>query len=185
MKELTREQKKIIYIALIVVSFLFLLRIFVYAPQQSKLASIKKQLKDAEAQIAEINRLTAGKELSTAMQDLSAQLQKASSRLLVKDEDLINGLSAQAKKLKIKIKNLDPEDKITLANRVPGYVAQELPISMNLSCDFKALGEYLGILRNDLPALIRIKQLDITGSAEGQANLNITLKISAYLLKGL
>lgn len=185
MKELTKEQKKIIYIALIVVSFLFLFRIFVYAPQQRKLAFIKKQLKDAEAQIAEIDRLTAGKELSTAMQDLSAQLQKASSRLLVKDEDVINGLSGRAKKLKIEIKNLDPDDKITLPNRVPGYDAQELPISMNLSCDFKTLGEYLDILRNDLPVLIRIKQLDITGSGEGRANLNITLKISAYLLKEL
>lgn len=185
MKQLTREQKKIIYIALIVACFLFLFRVFIYAPQQRKLASIKKQLADAETQIAEINRLSAGKELSVTMQDLSGQLRKASGRLLVKDEDVINSLSGLAKKLRIEVKNLDPDDKITLPNRIPGYDAQELPISMNLSCDFKTLGEYLDILRNDLPALIRIKQLDITGSGEGQANLNITLKISAYLLKEL
>jgi PAS domain S-box-containing protein len=112
-----------------------------------------------------------------------AALRKASARLLVTGEDVVNNLSAQAKKLRINIKSLDPDDKISLPNRARGYDVQELPISLNLVCDFKTLGEYLDTLRNEFPALIRVKQLNISSDAEVMGGLDVTLKISAYLLK--
>jgi hypothetical protein len=52
-----------------------------------------------------------------------------------------------------------------------------------LVCDFKTLGEYLDTLRNEFPALIRVKQLNISSDAEVMGGLDVTLKISAYLLK--
>lgn len=181
MKKLSHEQKKIIYIALIIIAFLLLFWIFVYAPQSRKFISINRQLSGAEAEIAQITRVAEGKELSEAIRDLQSRLKKIEINLPSKDGDVINNLSGLARKLKISIKNLDPQDSILLENKVPGYNIEELPVSMQLAGEFKAIGEYLDTLRNDFPVLIQVKQLNIRGKGEGQADLDINLKLSAYL----
>lgn len=183
MKTLSKEQKKIIYISAIVIVSLLFFWVFVYVPQSRKLVAIKGQISDAEAQIAEINRMAEGKELSLAVRDFQSRLNNIESKLPFKKEDVINSLSEAARKLKIDIKNLALSPEQELSNKIPGYDIEEFPISMNLACDYRALGDYLSILRNTFPVLVRIRQVNIQGRGEGQDVLDIELLISAYLNK--
>lgn len=183
MRQLTNEQKKIIYIALIVLGFLLLFWLFVYAPQARRVASIKERLTEAEAQIIEINRITQGRQLSEAVRDLEVQLKKAETRLPQAEATVISSLSEAAKKLKIEVKGLGSVQKRPVPDRVTGYDIEELPITMKLDGEFRAIGEYLDILRNESGVLIRLRQLNIQSAQEAQPYLEANLQISAYLSK--
>lgn len=180
-KKPTKEQKKIIYIGLIVLFSLLSFRFFVYGPQAKRFALMKKELTRTEAQIAEIKSIAEGKDLSQAVKELKIELMQVKSKLPPREEIVIQNLLESAKKLKIEVKNITPSSKRLLEARVGGYDIEELPISMSLVCEYRVLGEYLNILRNSFPILVRLRRLDIKGKGEGQINLDITLQISAYL----
>lgn len=180
-KNLSKAQRKIIYISAVVLISLLIFWIFVYGPQSRKFAKIKLKLTQAENQIAEILRLTAGKDLVVAVTELRTNLTKVTAELPAEDEDVIYNLSENAKKLKIEVRNMAPSGRRLLANKIPNYDIEELPISMNLVCEYRVLGEYLNILRNSFPVLIRVRQLDIKGKGEGRTDLDVTLQVSAYL----
>ena len=184
MKKLTKEQKKIIYISIVVLMFMLSFSIFVYRPQARKLASITKQLNSAEAEISEINSLIADKDFIQAVKELNIRLNKIAAQLPSGDEDLVDALSQKARSLRIEVKNIIPSESRPLEKKIFGYDIEELSISMHLVCEYNVLGKYLIALRNDFPVLVRVNKLDIKGKGEGKPALDINLQITAYLSKG-
>lgn len=182
-KDLSREQKKIIYISAVGLVFLFSFWVFVYGPQSRKFAAIKKELNQAENQIKEIMNIAGGRDLPQAARDLKTDLIKISAKLPSKQEVVISNLSESAKRLNLEVKNIIPANKQPLADTISGYTIEEFPISLNLVGDYQALGEYLNILRNSSPVLIRVRQLEIKGKGEGRSDLDIALQIYAYMSK--
>lgn len=180
-KNLSREQKKIIYISAVGLVFLFSFLVFVYGPQSRKFAAIKRELSQTENQIKEIMSIVGGRDLPQAVRDLKTRLTNTASKLPSKEDVVISNLSENAKKLNLEVKNIIPANKQLLGNRITGYIIEELPISLSLVGDYRALGEYLNILRNNSPILIRVRQLEIKGKGEGRSDLDIALQISAYL----
>lgn len=183
LKKLTNEQKKIIYISAIMALFLFFFWTFVYNPQSKKFSTIKRELTEAEQQIAQIMSIAAGRNLADAVGELNKNLMEVTSMLPAEETTVISSLSQAARRLKIEVKNIIPSGRQVLENKVSGYVIEELPISMSLICEYRVLGEYLNILRNKFPVLVRVKQLDIKGKGEGTPNLDISLQIVTYLAK--
>jgi len=183
MKKLTKEQIKIIYISAVVLVFLIIFWIFVYRPQTRELTSIKQELIQAEAQIAEINRLIGDKELTQAAKELNMDFNKIASQLPSGEEDVIDVLSDKARSLSIEVKNITPSGRQVLEDKIAGYNIEELSVSMKIVCEYKVLGEYLNNLRNNLPVLVRVRQINIKGKGEGRPNLEVALEISAYLSK--
>ena len=183
MKKLTREQIKIIYISAVVVVFLLIFWLFVYGPQSRRLASIKRELANSEAQIAQITNLIGEKELIQAVKEYKIELNSLTSKLPSREEDVIYNLSEQARDLGIEVRNIIPSQKQLVDSGVEGYNIEELPISMNLSCEFQKIGEYLNILRDKFPVLVRVWQLNITTRGAGQVILDVSLQISAYLTR--
>jgi len=178
---LTKEQRKIIYISLVVLVFLLCFLSFVYVPQSRRFAALKSELIRTDSQIAEISRLTAGKDLAEAVKGLRVELIAATNKLPAADEVVIRYLLEGARNLKIEVKNINPAGVKPLDSRIFGYNLSELPILMHIACDYRTLGEYLHTLRNDFPVLVRLKQLDIQGKGEGQMGLEVTLQLCAYL----
>jgi len=181
MKKLTKEQEKIIYISAVVLASLFLFWAFIYLPQARRLGAIKNKLSDTENQILEITSIVPQDDLKVVVINLNRQFQVAISKLPAHEETVIQYLSDTAKKIKIEVKDIVFSDKQALKNKIPGYAAEEMVVSMNLTCDFRSLGEYLDALRNNSALLIKVRQLDINGNGEGNSNLSINLQISAYL----
>jgi len=183
MKKLSKEQIKIIYISAIALVFLICFWLFVYSPQSRKLVMIKQQLANTENEIIVITELTKGKEMALAVQDLSVELEDIVSKLPLGEEDVIYNLSEEARNLNIEVQNITPAGRIPLEGEISGYMIEELPIALSLVCDYRQLGDYLEILRNDFPVLVRVRNLDIVGQGEGIPQLEISLGVSAYLVK--
>ncbi len=180
-KKPTKEQKKIIYISAIVLVCLLIFWIFVYGPQARSFAAIKRKLQQAESGIAQIMSIAGGRDLAEAVRGLKTNLVKVTGKLPATEQVVIYNLSETARKLKIEVKNIIPSGKRLLENKISGYDMEELPISMNLVSDYRLMGEYLDILRNNFPVLICVRQLDIKGKGEGRTDLDVALQISAYL----
>lgn len=181
MKRLSREQKKIFYVAFVVILFLFLFWSLVYSPQKRAFVNIKKKLISTEAEIAAIKAITQDKPFAEAVREMNNQLSRLVSKLPFREEEVIRALSELAKKLKIEVRNISLLDKQIIPDKISGYEVRELPISMKLSCEFRALGEYLKNLKSDDSILIRLRELNIDGEGEGHVNLNVNLQLSAYL----
>jgi hypothetical protein len=183
MKDLTQEQKKIIYIAAIIAGSLLAFIIFVYLPQSKRLGAIRRQLNEAEANIADIGQITSGRDLNEAVKDLSAKLSTASKIFPSGEGEVISRFTDIAKKLKLQINTLDPQGEIKLAQSIAGYNLSELPVIINMSGEFRAIGEFLNYLRNDFSALARVKKLSLQGNGEGRPALTANLEISVILAK--
>lgn len=182
--KLSREQKKIIYITGVILLSFLLFWSFIYQPQSRRLKEIKQQLKVAEEEITRIRKLAQGRTMEEAVKDLNLRLNQAAAELPSKEKAVIEALSNEAKKLKIAVPVIDPADELKLlAGSIPGVDLEELPVSLQLICEYKALGEYLDILRNKFPYLIKIRQFVIQGGPEGNISLNVNMEISAFLSK--
>jgi len=181
--KITKEQKKILYVSVVALLFFVLFWSFIYRPQSGKFLALKQELRDTENKIAEILNLTNGEELTVAVKKLKTNLDKAFSQFPKGEEEVIRNLSVEANRLKIKVKNITSSGTKELDISAQGRRLEDLSISMNLSCDYRQIGEYLNILLNTFPILVRVNQLDIKGAGEGNPNLDVDLKLVAYLSK--
>ena len=184
MNRITKEQAKIIILTLVlfilIIGFIF----FIYSPQRLKLDSIKNNLTIAEAQIFQFNKLTQGEDLSKVVQDLNQGIKGIAASLPKSDENIIRYLSEATQDLGIEIQNLVPSEGEVLENPVAGYYIKKQKITMNILCDFKKLGKYLYIIRDEIPLMINVDGLMIEGQGEGEQELKIQLKFSAFLVRG-
>jgi len=181
MARLTKAQKSIILLSILLAVFLLCIWFFVYLPQQKKLSSIEKELSSIDMQIAQINEMAGGGDLTEALSNFNKQVKDMSAIFSSTDEEVIGNLSKEAKKLKIEIESIKPLAKQSIENPSLPLEIEELPIAMQLSCEFKDLANYLKILREEFSALIKVKKLEIKGGGEGKDLLSVNLEISAFL----
>jgi len=181
MMQPTKEQKKIIYISAVLLIFLFLCVIFIYNPQKNRLKNIKTRLNYAETEIAEINRITQGLPLEQAVRDLNTKLNQLAAKMPSRQDDVVEDLSNEARRLKLNVAKMDPDDSQVIPGKITGYVIKEFPVNIKFSGEYRNIAEYLGKLRNDFPDLVRIRQITIKGNGEGQVILDVDLQVWAYL----
>jgi len=179
--KLTQEQKKIIAGGIIALITLALFIVFIYGPQSRKFAEAKRSLEDVEAQIDEIMNITKGRELPEVARDLRAEFTRLKEKFAAEEDDIVYQLAESAKKAGIEVKNIDPAESRPLGISVAGYAVAELPITIEMSCDYRALGEYLDMLSNKFKYLIRVKDLSVNGRGRGRPDLGIVLHVKAFL----
>jgi len=181
MLDLTKAQKKIIGASLVVLLFLIFIWAFIYRPQRKKVASIRGELVSAEAQITEIINITEGKDLAEVVRGFGIKLNSLKKQLPARDEVIVDALTAAARDSNIEVQNISFSGKQPSQKQIAGFEIEEMLISMQLSCEYRNLGEYLNLLRTNFPILVRVQKLDISGQ-EGTPNLaNISLEVIAYL----
>ncbi len=183
MKKISKEQKKIIYISLVLSAFTVFLWILIFSPQKNTLVSIKGRLSQTEARIAEIKQLTQGRDMAVVVAELDKKLVDALNKLPSRQEVVISYLSDNASNLGIAIKNINLSDKQITMKKISNYIIAEVPISINLTGEYKAIGEYLNILRDDSVILSRIEKINIKCKGEGTIYLDASLEINAYFAK--
>jgi hypothetical protein len=182
MKKITQEQKRIYIAFSIAFISLLVFTIFVYLPERKKLTLTRSMLLDAETDIEEITGLVKGKNLIEIVGDFDRQLKSIEDRLPYKPEDIMDDLSGEAGKLGIKTKHISFSQKKPVEKDIAGYKISELPVDMKLECEYRALGEYLKVLRSkEFPAVVRIEKLEIDGKGEGHIQLEVSLRAVVYL----
>jgi len=181
-RNLTKEQRKIIYIALIVSIFFLLLIILVYLPQAKRLSSLKKKIAETETQIDQIMSVAKGRDLATVAKELRENLTKTVSKF-PKGEDIVVAklTDAAEDQVKLIVQDVTPGARQAIPEKVLGLNIDELTLTMSFSGEYRAIGEFLDILRGDFPVYIRVRSIEITGKGEGKTLLDCTLQLSAYL----
>lgn len=182
-KNLSVQQKKILYIAGIILFSLFLFCFFIFIPLQKKLANIKNKLRTAEAKIAEISALTKNQDLGAAVKAFNQQFLDMSARLPQQEEAVLSFLAENARKLKVEVKNISLGEGIFVKDKVPVGNLEVIPVNMSLGGDYRSLGEFLSILDSDKSILVKLKKLEIKSKGPGNPQLDIDLQLSAYLLR--
>jgi Tfp pilus assembly protein PilO len=183
-KNSTQEQRKIIYIALVVLFALICFLVLVYLPSSGKLSAIRKELSRSEDEISRIMSMVAGKELPEAVKDLKLRFNKARGLLADSPENVVYRLTEFAKKQRIRVVNVSPGKEEILEGAIAGYKVSALPIRLTLVGDYRDIGEYLGQLSMDFPYLLAVKSLDISGKGEGRVDLDVTIDLTAYEVEG-
>ncbi len=182
-KNLSVQQKKILYIAGIILLSLFLFSFLIFIPQRKKLADIKNKLQAAEAKIAEITSLTKNQDLGAAMKVLNQQFIDTSARLPPQEEMVLSFLAENSRKFKIEVKNISLAKGALLKDKVAAGNLEIMPVNMSLESDYRALGEFLNVLGSDKSILLRVKRLEIRSKGAGNPQLEINLQLLAYLLR--
>jgi hypothetical protein len=183
MVNLTKAQRNIFILSITIVIFLLCFWVFVYLPQKNKLSSIKKEITYIETQIAQINKMTGGRDLTEVATGYNTQLRDISAVFSFSEEELIDNLSKEAKNLNIEINSIKPLEKKAIEEKTHLKI-EELPVNMQLSCEFRDLANYLKILKDNFHMLVKVRKIDIMGAGEGKDVLKVNLQISAYLSKG-
>jgi hypothetical protein len=180
---LTKAQKKIVLAGALIFFSLLLFWLFIYRPQKKKFSDIKASLTQIESKTEQILSIASGKELPSAIKDLKVNFVELSGRLPAQEQTVIHALLETAKNKKIEVKNITPLGRNLVPSAISGCTVEELPFKLQLACEYRTLGEFLDILRNNFPVLVKVRHLNIKGTGEGRVNLNSNLEIQAYLSK--
>jgi Tfp pilus assembly protein PilO len=183
-RNLTKEQRKIIYIALIVFAFFFLLWVTIYVPQSEKLVIIKANIADTERQIEQIMSVARGRDLANVAKELKISSDKIISKFPVGEDIVVAKLTDAAENTaKLMVNDITPATRQSLLGKIPGFELDELLLNMSITGEYKGIVEFLRMLLGDFPVFLRIKELSISGKGEGKSQLDCDIQLSAYLIK--
>jgi hypothetical protein len=178
---ITKEEKNNLYLAAALLIVLFVFLVFVCLPQQVKFAAKIKELRLIEKQISEVMSIAQGKDLTQAVKALNTSLLEMTDKLPATEEAVVYRLSDSAKKLRLNVIHITPQETVLLAGKASGFDIKEMPITITLAGEFRAMGEYIDKLEKNQPVLVKIKKLDVKNKGERQAPLDVNLELSAFM----
>jgi len=184
--ELNRTQKIIFLMAFIVAISISVLWLFIYIPAQNEMREVKEGLSFLKSEIVRIERVAGGeKNLDIAYERFYKRYKDLEERIPTEERSTLSMLSTQADKMGIDVLGIKPGKarKSKIPIEIKGMAVSEMPISMNIRCDYIGLGEYLNVLRKELPTLITVNNISIDRPAKRDAvDLSVLLNITLFLL---
>lgn len=182
-QRITKEQKKIVIVSGIGFVCLIVFWTFIYLPSRREVASLRKRTLSVESQIAAIKKVPQGKELTDVVKDLKIKLDQSKSYLPESDEAVRNDLSREADKLGITIKDISLLAEKSIEKPIAGFQIQELRISIKLVSDLRNFTEFLNVLRNKFPYLVKVEEIIIKNTKPQDLDIDISIEILAYHIK--
>jgi Tfp pilus assembly protein PilO len=183
LKILTGEQKKIMIAAAIIIFSFFIVWGFIYVPQRNEFLRIKRTITATEDEITEIMKIASGKDLAFAIGELRGGLAAVKARLPVSEQVVVSYLSNQAEKYHLEMKSVVYANRRMVENSIANTDIEELPVTMQVSGEYRSLGEFLSALEKSSELLVSLRQLDVKSNGPGRVDLDISLQLSTYLLK--
>jgi len=183
MKKLTKQQIKIIIASAVGVFCLLLFWVVFYLPYSNSVKKVKKELLVVSAEIKEIQGLAEGRDFTQVVKDFNINLNKLRKYLPAQDDTVVQALAGKARELRIDVGSLTLSSKRLLEDKIAGFSVEEVPIDMELTCNFITLGKYLAALSDNFPVLIKINALSVISKGEGRTKLKINLNVSGFLAK--
>jgi Tfp pilus assembly protein PilO len=180
------KQSKIFLEAFVIISIIAAVFVFMYWPQKRKADTLHDTIARLSKETIEIKSTAdEGQSLQEVMSFLEKQLGYLEQRFPPREEHIIKDISRLANEFGIEIVSISPKEKKAVEGfqKIEGNVCFELPITLNINCDFKALIDYLQELSVNSTPLITINQVSIArATGIGRSGLQINLDLSAYLL---
>lgn len=184
--KLDKTQKIIFLMALIVVVCITVFWLFIYNPAKAKMRRLKEEFNVIQSEIERIERVSGGeKNLDIAYEKFYKRFLSLEERIPTDERSTLSLLSTEADRMDIEVSVIKPgkAKKGDLSISIDGRSLSEMPISMDIKCDYVTLGEYLNVLREELPTLISVDKVSINrAGARDASNLNIGLNVILYML---
>jgi len=183
---LSKSQQNIFLMALVVFLCLAVFWVFIYNPAKRKVDNLKSELAVMQSEIDKIEKISGGgKGLDEAYKKFYSRYTDLEDRLTKEAGSVLSAFSMEADRMNIEILLIRPEK--AKPSRIPVKVKErsivEMPISMNLRCDYITFGEYLRVLSEKIDSIVKINKIGISQSREEKRFVDIWLNITLYMLK--
>lgn len=185
--QFNKQQKTILVMSGIIVGTILIFLFFIYLPKNAQMKKLKAELAEAKTTIDNIKRIT-GEEasLDVAIERYDKKIKELKLKLPQREESTIRDLAAEAGKMGIKILSINPAIAVDcrLPTNIKGYKCKELAISMEFKTSYKNFGDYIQLVREKIPAVIKFEQVNIKreGEASGIPQLLISFRIRMFIL---
>lgn len=185
----TQAQKKIIFIALVMVLSFSLFLLLVYLPTKSRAERLRSELSDLEAQIKAAESYTLGaRSPEEGVKLLKERYRYLDSKLPLNYAQALAMIPELARRLNIEVlssNNTAPAqfiDKAGLRMEIEGRSCSLISVSMDLKCSYKDLVRYLDALKKVVPVFITVERLSVQRENQLSARLNVKLSLNIYFL---
>ncbi|MBI4335519.1 MAG: type 4a pilus biogenesis protein PilO [Candidatus Omnitrophica bacterium] len=184
------RDKKILVIAAVCVIIVLIFWAFVYFPARKKLGVLKSEYGALRKEVAEIeSRGGSERDIMKMVVSLRNDLDAATLRLPAKEETTLKMISSEASRLGVEVISLSPRPKRPFQGPDGGIVpienkrCFEIPISMEVRGSYKAIGEYLSVLRQTPNALIKTEDILLRGDDAAGGRLRGSVELAIYILR--
>lgn len=162
--KITESQRKIIISTAMIAVIFFALIISVYVPAYNRLTEIKKELRKAEIETAELKKYTAdgNKPLEEVVIALKKHSIDAAARFPGNEDIILRELPELANKSGVKITSIKPQKKAPIDEiggirvDLTAYDVQMLPVSFSMTATYRSLGRFFRALKTDFPVFVRV-----------------------------
>ncbi len=184
-KKIGISQRKILFFALLIVCGFSTAWFLAYIPAKKKINQLSGDLKNIEDQIKQIEAMVdQDKKMGEGIKLLEERHSALSSKFPSREEEALTALFDLASKRNIEIVSIKSQAKISCQQNmsVEGKKCYEIPLSLMMKGNYKDFVDYIGLLRESLPAFITFDKLRIVRQTTGALMLEISLEIRLYLL---
>ena len=125
--------------------------------------------------------------LDASLPLLDKKLKVLEEKLPPSEETTLKEISSFANTSGIDVISLTPHviKKSPIQGNIPGYECMELSITMDLRRTYKTLGEYLRLLQEEFPTVVRIKNITMAkekSADKTDSTLRARLVLTMYML---
>ncbi len=158
------NQKNIMIMLVSIIATFFVFWFFVYSPKRKQTKEIKSEYEAMKKDIKEIESMAGGGMLDASLPLLDKKLKVLEKKLPPSEETTLKEIASFANRSGIDVISLTPHaiKKSPMQGDIPGYECMELSIMMDLRCTYKTLGEYLRLLQEEFPTVVRIKNISMS-----------------------
>ena len=149
--------KKIVFLGVAITVFIAVFLLSVYMPARRKMGRLRDEYIAIKGQIDEIQKVAGGgEELDVTYKKLYKSYNKINRKLMSEAGFTLSALSTEADKMGIDVLAITPEEAAgsNLPVKIEGHTILRMPISMNIRCNYVKLGEYIGLITDELDCII-------------------------------
>lgn len=187
---ITKRQKKILEIVVIIAAAFALFVIFIYLPLRREFVKVKGEFQTTETEVNQIRKMAGGKKsLEETILSLRSRLDSLDKKFPKEDEVVLRELSSLLARLNIEVTSFRPERKSVITDMenaplpaIKGCSIQEMPILLSLKTSYKKAGEFFRALKQDFPIYVRVNSIRIKKIQDKSELLDIDIDLDTYLV---
>lgn len=183
------KDKSMLTVAGICVFIIFLFWALIYFPANRRLGLLRAEFNSIKREISAIESRGGkeGRDIAKMIESLQKDFNSAMQKLPAREEDTLRFISNEANRLGVEIIATQPRPKRPALDSgnsaifIEGKQCFEIPVAIEARGIYKSIGEYLMVLRDGSPSLIKIEdariQKDEAIAPRLKANLELALCI--------
>lgn len=185
--KIDKGRRSVIILFGVITTLVLVFVLFLFVPKYKTLRKVKGELINLQAEIDRVSAIIGKNEtLSEVINKFNQKLKELDEKLPTKEETTLSLIAVKANELGLEVVSIKPNKDVdsTIPVSIKGHKCKQMPIEIELTASYQSLGEYIKVLRREIPCTIRINSVFINKESEkdGKAVLSARIVMSLYLL---